>query len=65
MPANGKLKVQLDLRPHEIHEKLKKVEATGWKVKYYVDPWLSLTGRFLDGSVFRLVATTKLQKRRK
>jgi len=66
IPANGKLKVQLDLRPREIPEKLKREgQANGWKVKYYLDSWLSLSGRFLDGSVFRLTATTKLQKRRK
>ena len=28
----------------------RKGQVKQWKVEYYVDPWLTLTGRLLDGS---------------
>jgi len=56
--------VQLDLSPTEQSSKLEsKGERGRWKVKYYVDPWLSVEGRFLDGTRFRLALTEYFQRR--
>ena len=66
MAADAKVSVRIDMRAHDHASKLKrKGSVQQWKVAYYVDPWLTLTARLLDGSVFRLIAVTHLQKRTK
>ena len=40
-------------------------KAGSWSVKYYQDPWLQLSGRFLAGTSFTLTKTDLLQKRSK
>lgn len=40
-------------------------EIRGWKVKFFEDPWLSMSGQFVDGTRFFLEATEKFQKRSK
>jgi hypothetical protein len=57
--------VELDLRPDTDPDKLRNEgrTRTGWKVKYYLDPWLSLQGRLLDGTHFRLEMTERVEVR--
>lgn len=59
--------VELDLRPDTDPDKLHNEgrTRTGWKVKYYLDPWLSLQGRLLDGTHFRLEMTERVEMRSK
>lgn len=53
-----------DFRPHDHAEKLKRTgQIHQWKTKFYVDPWLRMSGKLLDGTAFRLSATTHCQAR--
>ncbi len=66
LPPNAKLRVRMDLSsPSEGNKAAGEGEARGWKVKYFEDPWLALSGQFLDGTKFTLEATEKFQKRSK
>ncbi len=56
----------IDFRPTDHKEKFeRKGEAGTWKVKYYRDPWLTLSGRFLDGTHFTLEGVELQQNRSK
>jgi hypothetical protein len=57
--------LELDLRPETHDDKYQNESRTpsGWKVKHYLDPWLSLQGRLLDGTHFRLEMTERIQMR--
>ena len=59
------LALELDLRPDTHPAKLQRETQTrtSWKVKHYVDPWLSLQGRLLDGSHFRVELTERVDDR--
>ncbi|MFI5378309.1 MAG: hypothetical protein ACHRHE_03300 [Tepidisphaerales bacterium] len=64
--ADAPLTLRLDMRPHDCGEKLTGTgKAGGWDVKYYISPWLTLTGRFLDGSRFDIRLITRFQSRKK
>lgn len=66
MPKGDSFDLQLDLRTPEHAEKYVNEGYQGpWQVKYYVDSWLKLRGRFLDGTSFTLVAIEKFQARGK
>lgn len=57
---------RLDCRhPGHKDKLIRKGKAGTWDVKYYADPWLELSGRFLDGTTFHLTKTELLQKRSK
>ncbi|AKJ01129.1 hypothetical protein ATI61_114162 [Archangium gephyra] len=57
--------LELDLRPATHSDKYQNEGSTrsGWTVKHYLDPWLSLQGRLLDGTHFRLEMTERVQLR--
>jgi hypothetical protein len=64
--ADAPLHLRLDMRPHTTSDKLAgEGQAGDWKVKYYLSPWLTLAGRFLDGSRFDIRLLTRFQARRK
>lgn len=66
MAPNALVNLRLDLRPHEHPEKLLRAGDVGpWKVKFYLDPWLRMTGRLVDGAAFRLSGNTHWQARRR
>lgn len=55
---------ELDFRRIDHKAKFKDKGTAGpWKVKFYRDPWLSLSGRFADGTSFQLVQTDLHQDR--
>ncbi|HEX8434073.1 hypothetical protein [Archangium sp.] len=57
--------LQMDLRPETDAGKLRGESRTrsGWSVKHYVDPWLSLEGRLLDGTHFNLKMIERIDMR--
>lgn len=57
--------LELDLRPETHPHKFRNNSRTrsGWTVKHYLDPWLSLRGRLLDGTHFHLEMTERIQAR--
>jgi len=64
MADDATIKVRLDLGKADTKAKFdKKGQAGRWKVKYYVDPWLQLRGRLLDGTRFLLTMIDKTQHR--
>lgn len=66
MPPEAPVQVILDLRSHTHPQKLVRTgKVHQWNVKFYVDKWLLLSGRLLDGTTFRLAATTRWQARSK
>ncbi|MEK6234460.1 MAG: hypothetical protein N2C14_07090 [Planctomycetales bacterium] len=62
--TGGKASIVLDLRSPDHKSKFdRKGKAGRWNVKYYLDPWLSLQGRLMDGTAYRLVMIEKHQYR--
>lgn len=59
------LTLELDLRPDTHAAKFHREgeTRTGWKVKHYLDPWLSLQGRLLDGTHFHVELTERVEER--
>lgn len=58
------LAIAADFRRANHKEKLHgKGQAGPWKVSFYRDPWLQLSGRFADGTSFDLVHTELTQAR--
>lgn len=59
------LTLQMDLRPADHADKLAgtRTTRTGWNSKHYLDPWLSLQGRLLEGTSFQLDMTESLDQR--
>lgn len=65
-PKDATVELQLDLQnPHHASKKQREGKVGPWQVKYFVDPWLKLQGRFLDGTAYRLIGTEKYQARKK
>lgn len=59
------LALELDLRPDTHPQKFRgqTQTPTGWKVDHFLDPWLSLQGRLLDGTHFRVEMTERVERR--
>ncbi|WNG55372.1 hypothetical protein F0U59_11720 [Archangium gephyra] len=59
--------LELDLRPATHADKYQNESKTrsGWNVKHYLDTWLSLQGRLLDGTHFRVEMTERTQERKR
>ena len=56
--------VQIDFRPHNHKAKFdRKGKAGKWNVKYFVDTWLTLSGRLMDGTKFNISMIEKHQDR--
>ena len=65
-PKDATVELQLDLQnPNHASKKKREGKVGPWQVKYFVDPWLKLQGRFLDGTTYRLIGTEKYQARNK
>lgn len=66
MAKDAPLTAALDLAPaNDARKKVSEGEAGVWKVTYFVDPWLKLSGRFADGTSFQIALTEKFQARGK
>lgn len=58
------LQVRIDFGKHDRRELLSREGTAGhWQVKYYVDPWLQMAGRFRDGTKFAIGFSEKIQHR--
>ncbi|MEP3478518.1 MAG: hypothetical protein ABJZ55_04665 [Fuerstiella sp.] len=56
--------VAIDFRPHNHKSKFdRKGKAGKWNVKYFVDSWLTLSGRLMDGTKFNISMIEKHQDR--
>ena len=56
--------VLLDFKPHNHKSKFdRKGKAGKWNVKYFVDTWLTLSGRLRDGTKFNISMIEKRQDR--
>jgi hypothetical protein len=63
-PHAAEVVVALDLRRPDIKEKyVRKGKSGTWDVRFYTDRWLTLRGRLLDGTAFRLALIDKHQAR--
>ena len=63
---NEPVAVRLDLqRPDHKTKRTGEGKVGPWSVKYYADPWLDLSGQFLDGTSFHLEGLEKFQARHK
>ena len=66
MAKDAALTVALDMTPpNDARKKVNEGQAGDWKVKYFVDPWLKLGGRFADGTSFQITLIEKFQARGK
>ncbi len=66
LPKGAPVDVRMDLSKASVSSKATGTgEVRGWKVKYFEDPWLTVSGQFVDGTKFQLEATEKFQKRSK
>lgn len=66
MAPDAIVDVKLDLnKPNQKSKYQRKGKVGDWTVKYYVDPWFQLHGKFLDGAGFTLVITELFQARSK
>ena len=64
--SNDSVSVRLDLQKPDHKTKRSREGKVGpWDVVYFLDPWLDLSGRFLDGTSYHLQGLEKFQNRRK
>ena len=64
MSDTSSFTVNLDFRNHTHADKLQRKGKVGrWNVEFYVDRWLELQGRFVDGTKFSVAMVEKHQKR--
>jgi hypothetical protein len=58
MTLNRKIAIALDFTPPDKRSKFQREvphpRRRGWKIEYFADPWLTLQGRFADGTRFAL-----------
>lgn len=60
------LDVSLNLiRPNDKRKRTGEGYVGPWTVTYYSDPWLRISGRFADGTAFRIAVVEKYQSRSK
>ena len=59
------VRLRLDLRPENLRQKFRGVGQTpsGWSVRHFLDPWLDLRGRFVDGTHFRVGMKERVERR--
>lgn len=64
--SNEPVAVRIDLqKPDHATKRVREGKVGPWNVQYFLDPWLELSGRFLDGTSYRLQGLEKYQARRK
>lgn len=64
MAADEKVTISLNCRPHNHKSKLQRVGKVGyWDTKFFVDHWLTIQGRLLDGTKFTITLIEKQQDR--
>ncbi|MEO2010174.1 MAG: hypothetical protein ABGX22_15980 [Pirellulaceae bacterium] len=64
MAADAQVSVALDFRPHNHAAKLQRSGKVGyWNAKFFVDRWLELGGRFIDGTKYTVTIIEKQQDR--
>ncbi|HIF01264.1 MAG TPA: hypothetical protein EYG03_29045 [Planctomycetes bacterium] len=64
MAADEQVSVEIDFRPHNHKSKFVEKGKVGyWNAKFYVDPWIILKGRFLDGTKYAVSMIEKQQDR--
>lgn len=66
LAPDATVQTKVDLRPVDDKSKLERQGQVGaWKVRFFRDPWLQLSGRLLDGTSFELSQTDLHQARSK
>lgn len=64
MPSEAPVDVSLDFRAHNDADKfLRNGKVSYWNVKYFVDRWLEMRGRFIDGTKYSVTVIEKQQDR--
>lgn len=64
MAPDAVVDMAIDFRAHNHKNKLDRSGKTGlWNTKFFVDPWMTLTGRLLDGTKFSITMIQKHQDR--
>jgi hypothetical protein len=64
MAPDAVLDGTIDFRAHNHKNKLQRSDKVGlWNAKFFVDPWMTLTGRLLDGTKFTITMIQKHQDR--
>lgn len=64
MAPDAAVDVAIDFRPHNHKHKLDRSGKSGrWDTKFFVDSWMTLTGRLLDGTKFTVTMIQKHQDR--
>jgi hypothetical protein len=64
MAADEQVSVSIDFRPHNHESKFREKGKVGyWNAKFFVDPWMVINGRFLDGTKFAVSMIEKQQDR--
>jgi len=64
MAKDAPIRLRLDLNaPDQQSKFLRDGQAGRWRVKYYKDDWLTMQGRFLDGTSFCVTITELYQAR--
>lgn len=64
MADDALFSVRLDFRRHNHHDKMQRKGKVGrWNATFFVDPWLQLQGRFVDGTKFTMSMIAKHQDR--
>ncbi|MEL6760140.1 MAG: hypothetical protein AAFP04_07020 [Myxococcota bacterium] len=64
MAETEEVRIRLDLsEPDASHKYQRKAKVGRWTVRYFVDPWLRLEGRLLDGTRFLVTMIAKTQQR--
>ncbi|MAD80757.1 MAG: hypothetical protein QGG71_24140 [Pirellulaceae bacterium] len=64
MADDAPVTVALDFQPHNHKKKLQRKGKVGyWNVQFFVDGWLTMQGRFLDGTKYTVTLIEKQQDR--
>jgi hypothetical protein len=64
MATDATIQIHFDVgRPNSNQKYVSKGKAGHWNVKYYEDPWLTMSGQLLDGTKFQLLVIEKFQAR--
>ena len=64
MAPDALVSVSINFQPHNHRSKFERSGTVGhWNAKFYVDPWLTMSARFLDGTKFSVTMIEKHQDR--